>query len=199
MNIKKYRHHFLLVILLVFSIADMAMAQIEYPDRFAAKLQAARLEFFQPVENQFKTLKIRKNTIADYDFAVRHQPSKVEMRYLVVPDVDNPAEQFPHMSFSNRILTLASNDEELTGDNPISFIQLNQKELSKKYHADWGMTAMFQPKQSFAAYRYCKVLGLYREGHGYCYVIYLFNNIKTNLNEIGILAGWLPPAGPSTN
>lgn len=169
--------------LLVFSLTYLGnlSAQLDLSADFQTKLAATGLNFLTPVEHNFKIEKIYKNNLQPYDFAIRQKKDKVEIRYLVLPDTGVIAGGYPHLNFSNRTMTLASNeDDEAT--SAISVLQLSEKILKEKYHADWGAISFFTPKKSFTDARYCKLVALYREGQGYVYTFFLYNDVNVDFN-----------------
>jgi len=166
-----------------FSIIGLAnlSAQINLTSNFQTKLAAAGVNFLTPVEHNFKIAKVHHNNLQDYDFAIREKKDKVEIRYLVLPDTGIIAGGYPHLNFGNRTMTLASNADD-EASSAISILQLSKKTLTEKYHADWGAISFFTPKKSFADTRYCKMVALYREGLGYVYTFFLYNDVNTEFN-----------------
>lgn len=156
-------------------------AQLALPADFQTKLTATGLSFFMPVEHNFKIEKVYKNDLQPYDFAIRQKKDKVEIRYLVIPDTGIIAGGYPHLNFSNRTMTLASNDDD-EANSAISVLQISEKTLHEKYHADWGAISFFRPKASFSYARYCKLVALYREGLGYVYTLFLYNDVNVEFN-----------------
>jgi len=170
-------------VLLIFSLTCLSSlsAQLDLPPDFQKKLAATGLHFLTPVEHNYKVEKIYENNLQPYDFAIRQKKDKVEIRYLVLPDTGLIAEGYPHINFSNRTMTLASNEDDEVAST-ISVIQLSEKTLSEKYHVDWGAISFFRPKESFSYARYCKLLALYREGLGYVYTFFLYDDVNVDFN-----------------
>jgi len=156
-------------------------AQLAITPDFQTKLAATGLSFLTPVEHHFKNAKVYKNNLQPYDFAIRQKKDKVEIRYLVIPDTGIIAGGYPHINFGNRTMTLASNEDDEVAST-ISVLQLSEKTLTEKYHADWGAISFFTPKKSFSDMRHCKMVGLYREGLGYVYTFFLYNNVNVDFN-----------------
>lgn len=181
---KKISVYILMVLgLMVIRIGDVA-GQVQLSEEVKERLAEAGCVFYQPVENTFKLLKHKQNSIQEYDFALKHRATKTEVRYWVIPASESNAERFPHMHFSNRVITMAENGDE-ENERPISIIQINETDLKDEYQADWGAIAFFKPKKAFANYRHCKVTALFKEGKGYIYYIQLFDEANTKLNEVG--------------
>lgn len=158
-------------------------AQIELPEFLRVKMEQMNLDFYQPVENQFKTLSVVNNDMQPYDFALRHKKAKVDIRYQIVPDSGMIAGGYPHIEFTTRAIHLANNEDD-EASSTISIHQISETDLNQKYHADWGAIAFFKPKLSFAPFQHCKLVALYREGAGYCYTFYLFNKAATDLEVV---------------
>jgi len=173
---------FLLILLIGILPSQPLSAQIELSEAVMEKMEQMELDFYQPLEHRFKSLKVVDNAFQSYDFALRQKKDKVDVRYEILPDTGIIAGGFPHIAFTNRTLHLANNiDDEVAGS--ISILQISEQELSDKYKADWGAIAFFRPKLSFAPFQHCKLVALYREGAGYVYTFYLFNNVKTDLGD----------------
>ncbi len=172
----------------LFSFGNLS-AQLELSANFQEKLIATGLDFLTPVEHNFKIEKVYKNEIQPYDFAIRQKKDKVEIRYLVIPDTGIIAGGYPHLNFSNRTITLASNDDDESA-SAISVLQITEKTLKEKYHADWGAISFFTPKKIFSNKRYCKLVALYREGQGYVYTFFLYDNVNVDFNAGYDLLTW---------
>ena len=157
------------------------LAQLDLTPDFQTKLAETGVHFLTPVEHHFKVSKVYENQLQPYDFAIRQKKDKVEIRYLVLPDTGVIAGGYTHMNFSNRTMTLASNEDD-EAVSTISVIQLTEKTLKEKYHADWGAISFFTPKKSFSNSRYCKLVGLYCEGRGYVYTFFLYDNVNVDFN-----------------
>jgi len=171
----------LLFLFLNLLILGNLSAQLDLTPDFQTKLAKTGVNFLTPVEHNFKVSKVYKNKLQPYDFSMRQKKDKVEIRYLVLPDTGIIAGGFPHVNFSNRTMTLASNEDDVAVST-ISVIQLSEKTLKEKYHADWGAISFFTPKRSFSESRYCKMVGLYCEGRGYVYTFFLYNNVNVDFN-----------------
>jgi len=172
-----------LLVFFLFNLISLCnlSAQLDLPLEFQNKLTATGLHFLTPVEHHFKVVKVSENNLQPYDFAIRQKKDKVEIRYLVLPDTGVIAGGYPHLNFSNRTMTLASNEDDEVAST-ISVIQLSEKILAEKYHADWGAISFFKPKESFSFTRYCKLVALYREGLGYVYTFFLYNDVNVEFN-----------------
>ena len=157
------------------------LAQLDITSNFQTKLTATGVNFLTPVEHHFKVVNVSQNDLQPHDFAIRQKKDKVEIRYWVLPDTGIIAGGYPHINFSSRTMTLASNDDNEVVST-ISLIQLSEKTLTEKYHANWGAISFFTPKKSFSDKRYCKMVGLYREGLGYVYTFFLYNNVNVDFN-----------------
>ena len=171
----------LLFLFLNLFILGTLSAQLDLTPDFQIKLAKTGINFLTPVEHNFKVSKVYKNELQPYDFAMRQKKDKVEIRYLVLPDTGIIAGGYPHMNFSNRTMTLASNEDDVAVST-ISVIQLSEETLKEKYHADWGAISFFTPKRSFSDSRYCKLVALYCEGRGYVYTFFLYDNVNVDFN-----------------
>jgi len=176
MNLKRYLTP---IIFSHFLSANLAFGQIELHAEFQAKLALAQIEFFQPVENQFKNMGVQKNSIQNYDLVVYHKQEKVEVRYLVEPLTNSPWDEVPHINFTRKAISAALNHEE----SHLSVFQLPQDKIKTSFEADWGAQAFFQPKESFSKKKHCKLVALHAREKGYVYIYYLFDNAETDIDD----------------
>lgn len=163
------------------TIGQSLSAQIDLSDHFNDLLEAADMEFLEPVEARYKAIRIGKNLFQSYDFAIRSRKEKIEIRYLIEPyDEKNPIADIPHLA-SIRLLThLASNSEEA---GVITGLDIEAKKLKTDFNADWGKTFFFKTKNSFSTKSHCKMLALFREGRGMAYVFFLFDKVTEDLDR----------------
>lgn len=171
-----------LVPLLFFFFATYLFGQkIEINDTFQAKLDKVQVDFFVPVEIDYKDVFVKKEAekFQTYDFAIRSRKEKLEIRYLIHPTEDNDLAFLPPAANFMRILThLASNDEE----HLIAVHSMSSENL-KNFGADWGKEAVFTPKAIFSEEKHCKMLMLHKEGRGNIYIFFLFDEASEVLDQ----------------
>ncbi|MEM8906921.1 MAG: hypothetical protein AAGD05_03665 [Bacteroidota bacterium] len=167
------------LLLLLFLLPQSHFAQIERSTAFEQQLQQAQLDFFEPSENSFKQLPIRKNTVQTYDFAIQSKREKVEIRYVILPAQDQVLDDFPPVNFTAKASSVASNEEE----EFMVFHAMDEATLKNTFNADWGASAFFRPKIGFSNKRHCKMVGLYSKGKANIYIFYLFNDLSIDIDE----------------
>lgn len=156
-----------------------AGAQVDLPPAFRQKLEAARIDFMEPLESGYKDIRVEENDLVDYDFAIRSRKEKMEIRYLIEPSGSGQAlASIPHVQCIRVLSTLATNDERYV----MSGIDVGAGDLTRRFNADWGKVFFFKPKEGFSAYQNCKMLALFREGQGMAYVFFLFDEAGPELD-----------------
>jgi len=151
-------------------------AQIEFSNQVKDKLEKIGLEFFEPLENQYHSIKVKKNKIVNSDFIIKSKKAEMEIRFLIKED--NEKTQFPHINVMSMASTAATNDE----DARMVLHQMSEKDLLE-YNADWGATVFFQPKEWFCEKEHCKMIAIYKEGNGLAYMFYLFDNATKEVDN----------------
>lgn len=159
------------LLILFFAVTSTSSAQVQLPPAFTQALQQGQVEFFSPVEKNFKSLRVRPNSLWPYDMAMRSRKHKLEMRYRVIPNLGLPS-KIPHINCLSMASSLATNDQ----DQQIAVHKITPQQLSEEYNAEWGATVFFCPKKTFSKRRYCKMLALYATNKATIYVFYLFDN-----------------------
>ncbi len=161
----------LLIILLLTSIA--LQGQISLPAELSRELAATGLEIIQPLEARYKTIRLPKNSYLDCDYGIWSQEEKLEIRYAVVPDLqNNRANLIPHVKSFAMASHLASNDEA----SVISKLSITPQSLNDDFNADFGEMYFFKPKPTFSEKQNCQMLVLHKEGKGMVYVFFLFDD-----------------------
>ena len=151
-------------------------AQVKLKKDFLATLEAAQLQYFSPLEDSFKAIRVRKNRILNYDMAIRSKKKNLEIRYAIqLPS----ALTFPHMNSLSLATSVASNEENTL----VAVHDISQKDLKTFYNADWGATFYFKPKEGFSSKQHCKMLALHAEDKASVYVFYLFDKTDVELEQ----------------
>ena len=164
---KNILHLFSLPLILLF-FHNNTFAQIKISKSFTQKLQHMEMDFYEPLENSYKKIRVQRNDIIDYDFAIKARKGDMEIRFALYPD--NDATKYPHINVMSMASSVATNDEEAK----LVLHQLPSSEL-KEYGADWGAMIFLQPKEMFTGKDHCKMLALYKEGQGLAYAFFLFD------------------------
>ncbi|MEM6380964.1 MAG: hypothetical protein AAF705_22520 [Bacteroidota bacterium] len=120
--------------------------QWQYPIEFKAALQAAQLDFYEPLENSFEPTEIRTNDLQTYDFAIRSKKEKVEVRYAILPAAEQSQFFQPNIHFASKAISLARNNEEAS---EMVFHSVSHQDLLNTFNADWGAAVFFKTKSTF--------------------------------------------------
>jgi len=151
-------------------------AQVKLKKDFLTTLEAARLQYFGPLEDSFKAIRVRRNQVLDYDMAIRSKKKNLEIRYAIqLPKTLT----YPHMNSLSLATSVASNEE----DTAVAVHDISKEDLKTFYNADWGATFYFKPKTGFSSRKYCKMLALHAEDKASVYVFYLFDKINEELDQ----------------
>ena len=168
------------MVLSIFLFNQNGFGQLDYPLEFKETLQAAQLDFYEPLENSAKIVQIQKNDLLPYDFALKLKKEKVEIRYAILPDSEQKEYFRPNIYFAAKASSVASNDED---SSIMAFHAVDTAALKNTFNAEWGAAVFFKPKASFSSKQHCKMLALYKEGKANVLIFYLFNDESIDLNE----------------
>ncbi|MEO1625985.1 MAG: hypothetical protein AAFV25_12575 [Bacteroidota bacterium] len=168
------------LVLLCSLLASEGLAQLRLPSDFQQLLEDHQLDFYAPVEGTFKNKRLRKTSWQACDFAMYSKKARLEVRYLLQPfHQENPKNDIPHVKMIRMASHLASNED----DSHIAIHKISKERLSSMYRADWGATAVFEPKRSFSDRRYCQMLSLFREDELQLYVFILFDRADEEVEQ----------------
>ena len=154
--------------------------KLDLNDHFLHLLEETQMEFLKPLDAGYKKSWITKNTIQNYDFAIRSKKEKLEIRYLLEPyQAGNPSFSTPHIRCMQKVLSIASNDQSVV----MTGLDIDTTQLQNDFNADWGKLFFFKPKAQFCKYQNVQMLALFKEGHGMAYVFFLFNQPERALKN----------------
>ncbi len=160
-----------LLFLLLPLLLPSAAAQVKLSRDFNNILQKGHLQFFSPIENTFKSIRVRKNRLRSYDMAMRSKNKKLEIRYAISPYQGQDLEVPPHLNCVSVASSVATNNQ----DALITVHRIDSSFLAEEYNADWGATVFFRPKKEFSKRKHCKMLVLYATQKASVYIFYLFD------------------------
>ena len=170
----------LLPSMIIFCGFSYALGQIIYPSSFQQTLELGKLEFFEPVENQFAMSSIHKNDIQNYGLAIRSKGQEdVEIRYVIEQLGNDPSDKIPHITFVSKASRVATNDEA----SVLAFHAFDPSELANRFNADWGASVFFEPKDHFSTRKHCKMTALFSEGKSMVYVFFLFDDPNIEIDK----------------
>ena len=162
----------------LFLFVSPVRGQVDLSPSFQTKLEAAGLEFIEPLEARYKDIRVVRNAFLDYDFAMRSRREGLEIRYYIDP-AGPGATAVPHVEAVRLLMHLASNEERYI----MSGVDVKDFDLKEQFNADWGKVFFFTPKETFSPRRQCKMLALFREGYGMAFVFFLFNEAGPALDH----------------
>lgn len=175
----KYKH-LVFTIFLLCLMFNLSAQKLEPSKRFDSLTKACNIEFLKPLDAGYKSIWVGKNSLQQYDFAIRSRKEKLEIRYLIEPHQENnPTFSVPHMKCIQKVLTIASNEQDVV----MTGLDISEKSLQEDYNADWGKVFFFRPKAQFSTYKHIKMLALFKEGRGMAYVFFLFDKPTRNLDN----------------
>lgn len=150
----------------------LSAQEIEFSPEFSALCDQIGIDVFTPAESGFKSVKVAKNPYQDYQAAIRSRRENLEIRYAFVSYNEvNLTTTMPHLQVTRSVASAATNEE----DAIIAFHEIAPKDL-QMFGADWGQMVIFRPKEGFSNQPFCKMLTLFKEGHGTASVFYLFDD-----------------------
>lgn len=162
---------FLAGLLILFSVSILS-AQVDLSPGFDRLLDAANLEFVEPLEARYKDVRVVDNAWQPYDFAIRSRREKLEIRFLIKPyRRDDPLAEAPQLQAIRLLTHLATNDQSFV----MRGMEVAERDLREHFNADWGKVFFFTPKPGFTSWKHCKLLALHSEGQGTAFVFFLFN------------------------
>lgn len=154
--------------------------KIDQSAHFQELLLACQLEFLAPLDAGYKDVSVLRNSVQNYDFAIRSRKEKLEIRYLLEPyQENNPGFETPHIRSIQKLMHLASNEQDFV----MTGLDVDPELLKEHFNADWGKIFFFRPKLRFCNYQHVKMLSLFKEGQGMAYIFFLFNEPTRDLNN----------------
>ncbi len=159
--------------------AKLANAQAALPISFIHSLEAAQIDYFEPVERQFRRLRNTRNPFFTYDHALRKRKSKLEIRYAIIPSGQSPLSDLPHLKCLTTATHLATNE----ANSSLAVHSIPADQLQEQYQADWGGIVYFKPKTAFSTRQHCKLIALYAEDKGMALIFFLFDDPSEELEN----------------
>jgi hypothetical protein len=142
-------------------------------------LEEMRAEIMAPLDGDYRRLKVRKNRVQNYQWALGSAREDLEIRYLAIPDDGSELLDYPHIEASRLAMQICSNVQE----SAITARDLTEEERIDLFNADWGRMYMFPPKEEFGLYLHCKMVALFREGSGMMVIFHLFDEPSPEIDN----------------
>lgn len=159
--------------LLLFFVFPAIYAQVDLPETFSFQLEQLQVDFIQPLERNYKSIRTKKNDFFSCNFGMRSKKEKLEIRYtLQAFNPQKQADHFPEVKAFTMATNLATNSQEAI----ITNLSIDEKYLQEQFNADWGTVYTFRPKLRFSEKPICQMLALYKEGRGFAYVFFLMDD-----------------------
>lgn len=143
-----------------------AQAYLSVDKRFERSLEEFGLHYYEPTEAWLHPVPLQSDDYGPFNLILQSSDDKIEIRYRFkkIKSLQDLANH-PQLDMFQYVSTLSSN----TQNRNITLTEIEPKILDSVFHADWGLYADFQPKESVAKYPRCRLIGLYKEG---CALVY---------------------------
>lgn len=179
----------ILCLLIMFGSLSLARTQPTQPLVISTLLEHLNGEILQPLDGDYRPVRIFDNPIQTYHWAIGSTREQLEIRFLVIPDEGQRVMDYPHLEASRIAMQVCSNEP----DAAITARDLTEEERTNLFHADWGRIFMFPPNQRFGLYLHCKMITLFRENRGIMVIFQLFDEpspaIDNRLHSFQFLDG----------
>jgi hypothetical protein len=155
-----------------FLLSTVLPSQSNFSPDIKSKLEKMELDFYEPIEQKFKTRKSGKNRFFKFDLHLIDKKSEQEI-YVILRDENGEDDivQFPHIEFTRLLANLATNDQE----EDIMVVTYDTKKLLAR-NSDWGSEAYFKTRKEISDYPYAKLVSFYKEGYGLVSIMYCFDD-----------------------
>ena len=143
---------------------------------FDVLLQQSNMIFTQP--EGFSALPVRENRDVKYDYALKHQKQKLEVRYFILPLAENKALDSSVFWQSNTMAVLR-NISSGKDSHALDNVYRVPDEALKVYNADAGAFAKSSTHQSDfgMGYKQCSMTSLYSKGKAQAMVFFLYDEL----------------------
>lgn len=161
-------HHILLIIWGFLCIQITAHTQLDVPvsERFENTLDEFGLYYYEPTEAWLHPVPQQRQDYGPFDMILQSSEEKIEIRYRFkkIKSVQDLANH-PQLDMFQYVASLSSNQQTPN----ITLTEIESEIIDTIFNADWGLYADFQPKESLAPYPFCRLIGIYKEGHAMIY------------------------------
>jgi len=146
-------------------------------------LNSFGLYYYEPTEAWLHPVPQEMDEYGPFNMILQSSDERVEIRYRFKKissalDLAN----HPQLDMFQYVATLSSNDQ-----NPnITLTEIDSEIIDTVFNADWGLYADFQPKESLANYPFCRLIGLYKEGHALVYSMVFYEEEIPDYFELPI-------------
>ena len=165
----------LFISILIFPAVGISEESLD--DRFYALVHKGHMTFMQP--EAFSLVPVRENRHVRYNYALKHQTEKLEVRYFILLLADNKELDSTALWKSNTAAVVfnVSSGRGLPLSEGIYNVPQN---ALKMYNADAGVFAIAQTHQSDfgMGYRHCSIISLYKKGKAQAMLFFLYDDIE---------------------
>ena len=160
-----------------------AQKRLGAKESFNNTLEEFGLYYYEPTEAWLHPVPQKKKDYGKFDMILQSSDDAVEIRYRFkkinsIQDLAN----HPQLDMFQYVASLSTNDQ-----NPnITLTEIAPAVIDTIFNADWGLYADFQPKHSLAPYPYCRLIGLYKEGHSLVYSMVFYETDVPEYFELPI-------------
>lgn len=181
----KYITHLCLVA--VICIANTAylngQKRFQYTESFNETLDRMGLYYYEPTEAWLHPVPQKIKDYGPFDMILHSSDKDVEIRYRF-KELQNTNElaNHPQLDLYQYVATLASNNQSPN----ITLTEIESGIIDTIFHADWGLYADFQPKESLSSFPYCRLIALYKEERAMIYSMVFYEEEVPDYFELPI-------------
>lgn len=165
--------------LFLFSLTTSGYGQSTDPLALGQLLEKLKAEIMVPLDGDYRPLRMQKNEVQNYHWALGSTSEQLEIRYLILPDEGQALMDFPHLEASRLAMQTCSNEEHAA----ITARDLTEEERIDLYQADWGRLFIFPPKLTFGEYLHCKMVAVFKENRGMMVIFHLFDEPSPEIDN----------------
>jgi len=145
------------------------------------------MTFIMP--KNFTSVPVIQNRNVRYDFAIKHNKKKLEIRYALFSLKKRILEYEKSKNNPNVVMTDPNKGYtaftyasclNISGGQPFKGIRaFKPADVKKEFNADWGATILIEPKSDFGkGYKYILAVSLHKDSISDVFIFYLFDDIK---------------------
>ena len=153
------------------------------------KESANRESMIFVMPKNFTPVPVIQNRHVRYDFAIKHDQKKLEIRYALFSLKKRILEYEKSKNNPNLVMTDPNKGYtaftyatclNISGGQPFKGIRtFKPADVKKEFNADWGATIFIEPKSEFGkGYKYILAVSLHKDSISDAFIFYLFDDIK---------------------
>lgn len=168
---------------------------------FSDAVTEAHMVFEKP--EGYEPVAVVESEHFSYQYAIRSASGCVEIRYSVIPII-NQAQQYIESMADENCHMIDPNSEQLLmaclfslvmnlngGDPNIPIEQFDPDAVQNEFNADWGASAPFTPRPDFAEFQMGCIVMIHRNNLAQAFVVALFNDLQEQQTQQEWLSAFL--------